>query len=285
MAAALCWAVAVTAFRRPIATHGARAVNLAKNAVAAVLLGATVVALGQQEALVRAPVSAWAWVAASGVVGLTLGDTALFAAVTRLGVHRALLLQSLGPVFAATLAWLLLGEVVSPRQGFAGLVVLSGVTLVVAPTRDTAGGAQPIDRVGLGLAVLAAFGQGAGVALAKSGMQEMPVVAASFLRMLSGAVGLVVVLMISGRLRTALSSLSTPGTLRAVVPPSLLGTYLAFLLMMAGIAWAPAAVAAVLLGTTPVFGLFLDARVEQRAITARALAGTVIAVVGVALLA
>ncbi len=278
LVAALCWALAVAAFRQPIAIHGARAVNLAKNSLATVLLGATVLALGQQAELIETPWSALAWVAASGVVGLTIGDTALFAAVGRLGVHRALLLQALGPLFAAGLAWVLLGEVISGRQAAAGVVVLMGVAMVVAPSRSdpAKGNPRSFDGAGVALATLAALGQGAGVALAKSGMQDMPVIAASFVRMLCGAAGLVVILAVVGRLPSAVAALATPNALRRVVPPSILGTYVAFLLMMAGIAWAPAAIAAVLLGTAPVFGLFLEARVDRRAITTRAIVGTLV---------
>ncbi len=287
LASALCWALAVAAFRQPINRYGARTVNLAKNALATVLLGATVLALGQQAALIEAPWPALGWVAASGVVGLTVGDTALFAAVGRLGVHRALLLQALGPVFAACLAWVLLGEVVTGGQAVAGMVVLIGVAMVVAPSRTDAARdeARSFDGGGVALATLAALGQGAGVALAKFGMQDIPVVAASFVRMSCGAMGLMVVLAVVGRLPAAVSALATSRALRRIVPASILGTYVAFLLMMVGIAWAPAAIAAVLLGTTPVFGLFLEARIDRRALTARALVGTLVAVAGVALLA
>jgi drug/metabolite transporter (DMT)-like permease len=54
--------------------------------------------------------------------------------------------------------------------------------------------------------------------------------------------------------------------------------------MMAGVALAPAPVAAVLLGTSPVFSLFLEAVVEKRPVTARGLLGTLLAVAGVGVL-
>ena len=67
-----------------------------------VLQGLTLVALGQLDALRGVSTSALLYVAASGLVGLTIGDTALFGAVARLGVPRTLLLQTLSPVFAAS---------------------------------------------------------------------------------------------------------------------------------------------------------------------------------------
>ena len=51
-----------------------------------------------------------------------------------------------------------------------------------------------------------------------------------------------------------------------------------------GLSLAPAAIAAVLLSTPPVFSLFIEAFVEKRPITLNGLAGTLLAVIGVAVL-
>ena len=65
---------------------------------------------------------------------------------------------------------------------------------------------------------------------------------------------------------------------------TLLGTYTAMLLAMLGIALAPATVAAVLLSTTPIFALVVEAVVDGRRPNVAAVAGTTIAVSGVAIL-
>ena len=282
LAAAVCWAVAVSWFRGAIAEHGARTVNLAKNGLATVLLGATVLVGGQAASLTRIPSSAFGWMVLSALLGLTLGDTALFAAVGRIGAHRALLLMTLVPVFAVGLAWAWRGESLAGLQILGAVVTLAGVLLVLggrAGSRDARGASDP---AGYGLAVLGAFGQAAGLVLAKEAMTDMPVLPASFLRMAVGTLGLVLVLAVDRRLGGALRALTRRGTAIQVVPAALLGTYLAFVLMMAGIAWAPAGVVAVLLATSPVWSLFVEARIDRRSVTARELLGTAIAVVGVA---
>jgi len=53
---------------------------------------------------------------------------------------------------------------------------------------------------------------------------------------------------------------------------------------MAGLALAPTAVAAVLLSTSPVFSLFIEARGDRRPITVAGLIGTLLAVAGVGVL-
>ncbi|MCB1054561.1 MAG: DMT family transporter [Acidobacteria bacterium] len=298
LAAALCWSVSVTLFRAPIAEHGARAVNLAKSLLATVLLGTTMLAAGQGRELIEAPRYALGLITVSALLGMTMGDTALFSAVHRVGVHRALLLQTLSPVFAAFFAFVLYGEHPSPGQLLGAVVVLAGVVLVVAPRRRdprspalTSSGAAagpPPSRVsanaaGVAFGVLAAFGQGTGVVLAKAGMRDIPFLPASFLRLGVAALGLLALLGLSSRLGVARSVLA-PAALRRLAAPTLIGTYLGILLMMAGIAFAPAALAAVLLSTSPVFSLFIDAKVSGAPITARGLLGTLLAVLGVAVL-
>jgi len=281
LGAALTWAVAVLLFRRPITIYGARAVNLAKNALAAVLLGLTLLVAGRGAELLAVPPAALGLLVASAIAGLTVGDTALFTAVRRLGAHRSLLLQTLVPVFTALLAYAVAGERPAALQLAGGAVVVAGVALVVWP-RQTAAAAGGFDLPGTSLGALGALGQAAGIVLAKSAMAQVAILPASFLRMSAGSLGLVIVLAAAGRLGGVARTLSRRTHLARVVPPSLLGTYVSFLLMMAGIAWAPAAVAAVLLGTTPIFSLFLEAWLERRPITAAGLAGTLVAVAGVA---
>ena len=76
-----------------------------------------------------------------------------------------------------------------------------------------------------------------------------------------------------------------PATLRAAVPAALAGTYLAMVLMMAGVAWAPASIAALLLGTSPVFGLVVEAVADRSWPRPSEVVGTLVAVAGIAVLA
>lgn len=292
IACALCWAFAVTAFRRPIAVHGPWAVNLARSVIAAGLLGVTALALGEAPALFAAPRGSLAVVALSGLVGLTLGDTALFAAVGRLGAHRALLFQTLAPIFAAVLAIGFYGEALRAERLAGTALVIVGIALVIsghgrpaapttsAPSPEASGG----ERLGYALAVLAAFGQGTGIVLAKDGMEDLPLVSASFVRMAAAAVAMTLVMAVNGRLPRAVSALATGESLRQIVPPTFLGAYVAFILMMAGVALAPASVAAVLIATSPIWSLFIDRLTVGTPITPRGLLGTFVAVAGVAVL-
>jgi drug/metabolite transporter (DMT)-like permease len=244
----------------------------------------TVWALGHERSLAEAPPAALAWLAASGLLGLTLGDTALFSAVARMGPHRTLVVQSLAPVVTALLAGVWQGERLAPADAAAAAIILCGVIVVVAPGAPTAGaapggGGWPV--AGLALGALAALSQGSGIVLAKAGASAVHPMPASFVRLGAAATGLVALAAAGGRLRRLRQVTRSPGALSRVVPAALLGTYLALFLMMTGLARAPASIAAVLLSTTPVFSLFVEARVERRPIRRRALVGTLLAVAGV----
>jgi len=283
LGAATLWAATVLLFRGPIRDHGPRTINLAKCLLAAALQGATVVALGQTGALLRAPGSELAFLAVSGLVGLTVGDTALFAAVSRIGVHRTLLLQTLAPVFAAVLAALWRGERPTAFQTAGTVLILAGVALVVAPRRSDAEGPR-WDARGIFLSVVAALGQGVGVVLAKSGMASIPPVPASFFRLAVAALGLLALSLALRRLGRIVPLLRAPASLARVVRATFLGTYIALFLMMAGVALAPAGVAAVLLATSPVFSLIFESIADRKPISGRAALGTALAVAGVAVL-
>ena len=297
IAAAFFWAVAVGLFRKPVDRYGARSVNTVKCLIAALLQGLTLWVLGLQGALVEAPLASILLVAVSGLIGLVIGDTALFAAVARIGVHRTLLLQTLAPVFAALIGLVWLGERVTLVQSGGALLILVGIAMVVAPRRDggregpvpggnvaRSGSAARLLAVGALLGVLAALGQGAGIVVAKAGMREISFIPASFLRLGTAALGLLLIETISGRLGRIADLLRDRSALTRVVPGTLLGTYLALFMMMAGVALAPVSVSAVLLSTSPVFSLFIEAALEKRRITLRELLGTFLAVAGVGVL-
>lgn len=289
LAAAALWAVAVALFRGPIEVWGARTVNFAKCALALVALATTAWVAGDLGQLALAPARDVLLVAASGVVGLTLGDTSLFAAVRRLGPYRTLLFQNLAPGFTALTAFAWLGRAPSWGHAAGAVVTLAGVALVLSPGRRER--IRPVARPwpGILFAIGAAAGQGIGIVLAKEGMASLSELPAATLRL--GAATAFLAAGAAWQLRRSRSRAPSSaavnrrdGALR-VFGGTMLGTYLAFFLMMIAIARAQETVAAVLLSTTPVFGLFVDAALGRERITVRATTGTLLAVAGVVVLA
>lgn len=283
LTAALLWAVAVVLFRAPIAAWGPRAANLVKCLFGTALLLLTLPFFGGFAAFSAASLRDLGLIALSGIIGLTIGDTLLFAAIGRLGAHRTLVLGTSAPVFAGLLA-AVGGERLSAGQFAGAAVVLGGVVMVVGSGEKQGGGRKRIAIGGIAFALFAAFGQGAGVVLAKEGLDTLGAMPATLLRLASGTAGLLAAAALRGGFDRLWKTFHDGRTMRRMLPAAFFGTYLALLLMMTGVALAPATIAAVLLATSPIFSLVVEAAVDRKRPTALAVLGTIIAVVGVAVL-
>ncbi len=279
--AAFGWAFAVSLFRDPILRHGAHAINLAKCTIAALLLGITVLIAGQGGLLFSSIGPDWWTLVISGIIGLTIGDTALFRAVATLGPPKTLLMQTTVPMITAVIAAVWMAERPTPAQIVGGMLVMTGVIIVIG--EKPGGGWRRLPWSGIAAGMLYAVCQAISIVMSKAGMESYPILAASFLRIGAAALGLMVLVPFLGGLRRAAGLLKAPDR-RRILGASFLGTYISILLMMAGVRFAPATLAAVLLSTTPIFSLFLDARMTGQPIRARGIAGTALAVVGVAVI-
>ena len=114
------------------------------------------------------------WIGTSGVIGLAIGDSALFRAFTLVGPRRSMTLMALAPVFTVMTAWGLLDEHLSPLA-FLGIALALGGVLLATLGKDEGGGRfrglpPEILRRGFLLALVGAVGQGLGSTFAKLGM-------------------------------------------------------------------------------------------------------------------
>jgi drug/metabolite transporter (DMT)-like permease len=107
---------------------------------------------------------------------------------------------------------------------------------------------------------------------------------ATLLRLAAGTAGLLLAASLRGGVSKAVAAIGDTAPMKRMVPAAFLGTYLALLLMMLGVALAEATIAAVLLATSPIFSLVIESAVDRKRPTALAVIGTVIAVAGVAIL-
>ena len=96
LAAALCWTLASSLWRRlPTSLSGAE-LNLLKNWLALAMLLPLV--LGRPWSAAHGP---FLLLALSGVLGIALGDSLYFAALRRLGTRRTLTIDAGGPAVAS----------------------------------------------------------------------------------------------------------------------------------------------------------------------------------------
>ena len=279
LATALCWAVGLNLFRRDAREVGARPVNLFKGLLALPPLFLCLWIVGAQEV----PGEAQAYLIASGVLGVAVGDSLLFFALGQLGAHRAALFGCLGPVLTAIGAWFLLDEVLQ-AQRIAGIALAAtGVTMVVyfRPERS-----DPRDGStrGIVMGVLSAVAMSLGVLLNKRGLADADPLTATAFRLSAAVLGLTLFAFVRRELMPDFRKLLSPRVLRRLVPAAFIGTFLGLWLMAVGIKHTESAVANALHSTTPLFTLPIALLVLRERVGRLAIAGSFVAVAGVFLL-
>ena len=255
LAAALCWTLASSLWHRLPTSLSAVQLNLLKNLLALVLLAP---ALALQPWRVG-----WApllLLAASGVLGIALGDSLYFAALRRLGTRRCLTLDAGGPAVTAVAGFLWLAEWPSPRQ-WLGVGLISLAVLLVArqkPERSPAAGLSvpaAAQRLGVVLALGALLCGSGGALLARAALRagELDPLQSAVLRLAAAS------LVLLPLLRGVPASPPRPRPAQRRWPlwlaATLLGTSAGIALQQTALQHLPGALAVALMATAPVMAL------------------------------
>ncbi|PIZ23050.1 MAG: EamA family transporter, partial [Comamonadaceae bacterium CG_4_10_14_0_8_um_filter_57_29] len=180
---AVCWAVGSVMSVAPSRHLGAFAFTRWRMLMVAFMLWAVVAVNGSWHSF---DVHAWGVMAVSGLVGIFIGDTALFSAINRLGPRRAGVLFATHAAFSAALGFIWLGERMSLQAFLGAVLTLAGVMLAIVLGRhknETHAWEADHGHIGLGvaLALVAALCQAVGSLIAKPVMatQVDPVMASA----------------------------------------------------------------------------------------------------------
>lgn len=174
LAAATCWAVGSLLSVTPSRHLGAFAFTRWRMLLVASMLSAMTWAVGGFETVAGAHI---ATMALSGLVGIFIGDTALFAAMNRLGPRRTGVLFATNAVFSALLGISILDERMTPQAVVGACLTVCGVMIAIAfGQRRSESHGWEADRghagLGIALALLAALSQAVGTLIAKPVMAE-----------------------------------------------------------------------------------------------------------------
>ena len=262
------------------------AVNLFRTIIGGCLLAATLWLANGSPWPSGAPPGRLLDLAVSGVIGLAIGDTLLFQSYAWIGPRLATLLMALAPPMSAAIAWLGLGEHLGGRALLGMALALAGIIWVVRERGvGSAAAAGPARRrLGILLGLGAAACQAIGAVLSKHGMVGVDPLPATLVRMVSGAAGILAAALASGHLPRALPALRARRFLALALGASVLCPYLGVWLSLVSLKLTETGVALTLMAMSPILVIPLAARVFGERATARTVAGTVVAVAGVAIL-
>jgi drug/metabolite transporter (DMT)-like permease len=289
LGAAFFYAWSVTCARRSSAHHGPDLANLGRLVVAIVVVGLFVAFSG------RHPFCAgWGWLILGGVLGLGIGDIALFHALPRIGVGLTMLLtQCLAAPFALILEYQALGHSPNGTQMLAALVILIGVGVALGAPAE----GDPADRrTGVWLGVLSALGQACGAvstpmtvhACEASGQTIPDGFAQAFVRLLGGVPIVLLFLLWASRKEGLLAKVRRPYAFASAPGWMLMNGISGPALGVACYQWAltqhPAALVLSVVALTPLIGLVMQWVVEGQRPSWRLWLGGAIAIGGVILL-
>jgi len=220
--------------------------------------------------------------AASGLVGICLGDTLYFMTINRLGSRLTLLIGSLIPVATALIAITVLGERISLSAGIGLALTITGVTYVLWE-RSVIKAEFTQWRAGLVFGLLFVLANALGIIFTKVGVQDIPALDATFIRTLWAIVGLAFWGLVSRSLLSWVKPLEDRKLRNRLLLASIIGAFLGTWLSVAALKYTHTAVAVTLNSTSPLFVLPLAMVILKEHITWRAVSGAFVAIMGVAM--
>jgi drug/metabolite transporter (DMT)-like permease len=286
LAAAACWAFGSLLSVAPSRHLGAFAYTRWRMLIVGTLLWAATIVL---HGLPAVSFSQFSMMAASGAIGIFVGDTANFSAMNRLGPRRAGVLFATNALFSALLGAVVFGERMSARAALgAGLAIAGVMTAILFGQRKSADHVWESNRghpgVGIALALLAALCQAVGTLVAKPAMAEnMDPITASAIRVSVACAAHFALLWFGA----GFARPSHPATLRVLAQTAasgLVGMALGMTLLLLALRLGDVGMVAILSSVTPILLLPLLWLLLRRPPARGAWIGAGLTVVGTALI-
>ena len=281
---ATCWATTGLMAADAVRVLGPFWFNLIRQGFVTLLLALILTVTGGWQGLDLTSVLV---LAASGVIGILLGDTFNFAAVGRLGPRRAGAIFALNAPMAAIMGWAFLGETL-PGQAVLGIAITAAGVAVAILGRPRSGAhrlelLQGGFTMGVVFGLLAAFGQAAGSLIARPLMTGgLDPYLASLFRV--GASGLAMGLLAALPMAPARPRAITRLTMILTAATAVIGLLIGMTLFLFALQGSQTGIIATLSATSPVIILpLLWLRTGQRP-TTMSFAGALMAVIGLGLI-
>ena len=288
--AALCWAGSAAFASRSTKLVGGSEANFWRLTFATILLAGWAFIWGSGVAG-----EAFPNFILSGIIGIGIGDVALFQALPRLGSRLSMILnQCLSAPFAALIEWWWLGTTLDWKQMVCGATILAGVAMALAPSNHLV-----ITRrnlwVGITAGVIASLGNATGAVLSRKGYAVAAAAhykldggTAAFQRLIGGlfiaGIWLLVVKQTSQTVRFSSSKEKWKKIWPWVLANAVAGQTLGVSFFQCALQRQPTGVILPIVALTPLLVIPFSRYLENERPTWRSLVGSIIAVAGVVVL-
>ena len=230
----------------------------------------------------------WMWFALSGVIGLTLGDAALFQAFVMLGPRLTMLVFAVSPVIGALLGWVFLGERLSAWDITGILLTLAGIAWVVLGQENDAQKALNKRDYVLGIifASLGAVGQAVGLFTAKMGLVDgYPALSGQIIRMVSATLAIWLWTFAVRQTKATIETLREhPHAVKNILIASFIGPTLGVWFSLVSVQNTGLGIASTLQSLPPVFLIPIGYFIFKEKVSWQSIVGTLVALAGVGVL-
>ena len=224
---------------------------------------------------------------ASGFVGFVIGDSFLFQAFRMIGARLGMLMMSLVPAISTILAYFFLHEVIN-YWGILGIIItLSGIALVILQKNPGVASKYKLSKPGIFFGFMGAFGQAAGMVLAKFAFQESHIngFVATFIRLASAVIIFLPLVALARKYKNPFKVYKKDiKALGFTITGTIFGPFLGVTSSLIAIANTKIGIASTIMATVPVIMLPLVRLIYKEKLTWQSVIGAFLAVGGVSIL-
>lgn len=281
LACALVWAFAVVLFRKSGTTVSPLALNLFRVVISSVMFVFTLFFM-KIPLLGQAPVSDYLILMASGVIAIAIADTLFHMSLNRVGAGINAIVDSFYSPSVLLFAYFMLGERVTLIQ-FLGMGLLVSGLIVATQVKPPRGTTRNTLIFGICLGVAAMGFLGFGIVLAKQVLDDANVIWATAIRQFGALVVLVPMAFLRKDKRKIWGVFLPNSSWKYSLPGTILGSYVALILWIAGMKMIPAGKAAILNQSSTIYILLLATIILKEPFGLRKGIAAVLSIAGVLL--
>lgn len=227
----------------------------------------------------------WTWLGLSGIIGFFIGDLFLFQSYLEVGTRVAMLIMATSPPITALLGFIFMGERVTPI-GLLGMAITTLGIAVVILSKETGEKKIKITHSikGLTYAFLGALGQSVGLIFSKIGMGSYNPFAATQIRIITGFIGFFLLFLYKGNWKDIGVALKDKKAMTGITIGSLFGPFLGVSFALISLQNTTAGISATITSIMPIIIIPFSIFIFKEKVKPKEILGTIISVVGVALL-
>lgn len=281
LGAAFFWAASVILFKKSGETFSPISLNIFKSIIAFILITLTMIILNIDFSP-DLPRQDWLWLAASGIIGITLSDIFFFMALNRLGAGLTAIVECLYMPCVIFFSFLLLSESLSPIAMVGGILVFSAVFVGSLSSEDNLS-ENVTPWFGLFVGCLSMICIAIGIVIIKEVLSRTDVFWATLVRVVAGAISLFFLVIFHPKKKDYLAELKYSHAWKYAVPASVLGNYFALICWIGGMKYTTASRAAIFNQMSTIFIFILAAVFLKERITKNRLIAICLALTGAGL--